>query len=169
MRRPLANTTAIPNGRSRSVVSLPPITLTLTSLLPSVCVSLDCVRSRLSPRCNVFSVIPWIRQNSLRARPLVPNSLTSRWTSCRVRRRRRCLTSSGSVIRPLGKSMPEEGVPKCFAYVQSYDTKPKRRFFEVEKPQDPQPHQHGTLPSAPRDALSARPPDLRPRPERSIA
>jgi|SRR6516225_12007076 hypothetical protein len=25
---------------------------------------------------------PWIRQNSLCARPLVPNSLTSRWTSC---------------------------------------------------------------------------------------
>jgi hypothetical protein len=47
--------------------------------------TLGYVRLRLSPRCNVLSVIPWIRQNSLRARPLVPNSLTSRWTSCRVR------------------------------------------------------------------------------------
>ena len=37
------------------------------------------VRSRLSPRCNVLSVISWIRQNSPRDRPLVPNSLTSRY------------------------------------------------------------------------------------------
>ncbi len=27
-----------------------------------------------------------------------------------------------------GKSMPEEGAAKCFAYVQTYDTKPKRRL-----------------------------------------
>src|SRR5260370_37533156 len=32
-----------------------------------------------------------------------------------------------------GKSMPEEGAAKCFAYVQSYDTKPKRRLFELMK------------------------------------
>jgi hypothetical protein len=31
---------------------------------------------------NVFSVIPWIRQNLPCAKPLVPNSLTSRCTSC---------------------------------------------------------------------------------------
>ena len=30
-----------------------------------------------------------------------------------------------------GKSMPEEGVAKCFAYVQTYDTKPKRRLLGV--------------------------------------
>jgi hypothetical protein len=40
-------------------------------------------------------LIPWIRQNSPRGNPLVANSRTSRWTSCRVRRRR-ALTSSGS-------------------------------------------------------------------------
>ena len=40
-----------------------------------------------------------------------------------------------------GKSMPEEGVPKCFGYVQSYDTKPKRRLFELMKSQGL--HRHG--------------------------
>ena len=108
MRRPLANTTAIAHGPSRSAVPLPPITLTRTSLLPSLWISLGSVRSRLSPRCNVLSLIPWIRQNSPRDRPLVPNSPTSRWTSCRVRRRRG-LTSSGSVIRPLQQIPPRNG------------------------------------------------------------
>jgi hypothetical protein len=32
-----------------------------------------------------------------------------------------------------GKSMPEEDAAKCFAYVQTYDTKPKRRLFELMK------------------------------------
>jgi len=35
----------------------------------------------------------------------------------------------------VGKSMPEEGVSKCFGLVQSYDDKPKRRLFEVLKSQ----------------------------------
>jgi len=30
-----------------------------------------------------------------------------------------------------GKSMPDEGPAKCFAFVQTIDTKPKRRLFEV--------------------------------------
>ena len=30
-----------------------------------------------------------------------------------------------------GKSMPTEGPATCFGYVQTYDTKPKRRLFEV--------------------------------------
>jgi hypothetical protein len=34
-----------------------------------------------------------------------------------------------------GKTMPTEGTPSCFAYVQTYDTKPKRRLFEVLKAQ----------------------------------
>jgi hypothetical protein len=34
-----------------------------------------------------------------------------------------------------GKSMPEEGAAKCFADVQTYDTKPKRRLFELLKSQ----------------------------------
>ena len=105
---PWPNRTAIAHGPSRSVVSLPPITLTRTSFLPSLWISPGLVRSRLSPRCNVLSLIAWIRQNSPRERPLVPNSLTSRWTSCRVRRRRG-LTSSGSVIRPLHQIPPPNG------------------------------------------------------------
>src|SRR5271167_3000953 len=44
-----------------------------------------------------------------------------------------------------GKSMPEEGVPKCFAYVQSYDTKPKRRLFELMKSQGLQANQQVTF------------------------
>lgn len=35
----------------------------------------------------------------------------------------------------VGKSIPEEGAGKCFALVQSYDDKPKRRLFEVLKRQ----------------------------------
>ena len=44
-----------------------------------------------------------------------------------------------------GKSTPEEGVPKCFAYVQSYDTKPKRRLFELMKSQGLQANQQVTF------------------------
>jgi hypothetical protein len=35
----------------------------------------------------------------------------------------------------VGKSIPEEGVSKCFGLVQSYDDTPKRRLFEVLKSQ----------------------------------
>jgi len=35
----------------------------------------------------------------------------------------------------VGKSIPEEGIGKCFGLVQSYDDKPKRRIFEVLKGQ----------------------------------
>src|SRR5260221_3648562 len=45
-----------------------------------------------------------------------------------------------------GKSMPEEGAAKCFAYVQSYDTKPKRRLFELMKSQGLQAKSAGDLP-----------------------
>src|SRR5258708_20032736 len=34
-----------------------------------------------------------------------------------------------------GKSMPTDGPAKCFGYVQTLDTKPKRRLFEVLKSQ----------------------------------
>ena len=44
-----------------------------------------------------------------------------------------------------GKSMPEEGAAKCFAYVQTYDTKPKRRLFELMKSQGPQANQQVTF------------------------
>jgi hypothetical protein len=44
-----------------------------------------------------------------------------------------------------GKSVPTEGDAKCFAYVQTFDTKPKRRLFELLKAQGMQPNQQVTL------------------------
>jgi hypothetical protein len=44
-----------------------------------------------------------------------------------------------------GKSMPEDGAAKCFAYVQSYDPKPKRRLFELMKSQGLQANQQVTF------------------------
>jgi hypothetical protein len=34
-----------------------------------------------------------------------------------------------------GKAVPADGRATCFGYVQTYDTKPKRRLFEVLKTQ----------------------------------
>ena len=45
----------------------------------------------------------------------------------------------------VGKSMPEEGEDKCFAYVQTYDSKPKRRLFELLKSQGMQFNQQVTF------------------------
>jgi hypothetical protein len=44
-----------------------------------------------------------------------------------------------------GKSMPADGDAKSFAYVQTFDTKPKRRLFEVLKAQGMQPNQQVTF------------------------
>jgi hypothetical protein len=44
-----------------------------------------------------------------------------------------------------GKSMPAEGKPTCFAFVQTYDTKPKRRLFEVLTSQGMQANQQITF------------------------
>jgi hypothetical protein len=44
-----------------------------------------------------------------------------------------------------GKSMPAEGEAKCFGFVQTYDTKPKRRLFEVLKAQGMQMNQQVTF------------------------
>jgi hypothetical protein len=44
-----------------------------------------------------------------------------------------------------GKSMPTKGPPKCFGFVQTYDTKPKRRLFEVLKSQGMQMNQQVTF------------------------
>lgn len=41
----------------------------------------------------------------------------------------------------VGKSVPTDGTAKCFGFVQSYDTKPKRRLFEVLKSQGMQANQ----------------------------
>jgi len=40
-----------------------------------------------------------------------------------------------------GKAMPDKGKPSCFGFVQTYDTKPKRRLFEVLKSQGMAPNQ----------------------------
>jgi len=40
-----------------------------------------------------------------------------------------------------GKSVPTEGSAKCFGFVQTYDTKPKRRLFEVLRSQGMQMNQ----------------------------
>jgi hypothetical protein len=44
-----------------------------------------------------------------------------------------------------GKAIPHDGKPACFAYVQTYDTKPKRRLFEVLKSQGMQANQQVTF------------------------
>src|SRR6266702_2072360 len=44
-----------------------------------------------------------------------------------------------------GKSMPAEGSPKCFGFVQTYDLKPKRRLFEVLRSQGMQMNQPVTF------------------------
>jgi hypothetical protein len=43
------------------------------------------------------------------------------------------------------KSMPAEGSAKCFGFVQTYDTKPKRRLFEVLRSQGIQINQQVTF------------------------
>ena len=44
-----------------------------------------------------------------------------------------------------GKSIPTDGPTKCFGFVQTYDTKPKRRLFEVLRSQGMQPNQQVTF------------------------
>src|SRR5512143_673475 len=44
-----------------------------------------------------------------------------------------------------GKSQPDEGEAKCFAFVNTYDAKPKRRLFEVLKAQGLQVNQQVTF------------------------
>jgi hypothetical protein len=44
-----------------------------------------------------------------------------------------------------GKSMRAEGASKCFAFVNNYDSKPKRRLFEVLKSQGIQANQQVTF------------------------
>ena len=44
-----------------------------------------------------------------------------------------------------GKAVPASGRPACFGYVQTYDTKPKRRLFEVLKTQGMQANQQVTF------------------------
>jgi hypothetical protein len=64
-----------------------------------------------------------------------------------------------------GKSIPEEGAAKCFAYVQTYDTKPKRRLFELMKSQGLQANQQVTFLSDGADDVRELPLHLSPESE----
>src|SRR5215469_2646767 len=44
-----------------------------------------------------------------------------------------------------GKSIRADGPAKCFGFVQTYDTRPKRRLFEVLRSQGMQPNQQVTF------------------------
>ena len=44
-----------------------------------------------------------------------------------------------------GKTMPADGRSSCFGYVQTYDSKPKRRLFEVLAAQGMQANQQVTF------------------------
>jgi hypothetical protein len=55
-----------------------------------------------------------------------------------------------------GKSMPDQGPVKSFAFVQTYDAKPKRRLFEVLSSQGMQPNQRVTFITAARTSATFR-------------
>ena len=56
-----------------------------------------------------------------------------------------------------GKSVPTDGPAKCFGFVQTYDTKPKRRLFEVLAAQGMQANQQITfLTTAPTTCATSR-------------
>ena len=61
--------------------------------------------------------------------------------------------------------MAEEGAAKCFAYVQTYDTKPKRPLFELMKSQGLQANQQVTFLSDGADDLRELPLYLSPESE----
>jgi hypothetical protein len=45
----------------------------------------------------------------------------------------------------VGKSLADEGASKCFGFAHTYDTRPKRRLFEVLKSQGMQANQQVTF------------------------
>jgi hypothetical protein len=65
----------------------------------------------------------------------------------------------------VGKSMPEEGKAKCLAFVNKYDTRPKRRLFELLKSQGMQPNQLVTFLSDGGDTVRNLPQRLNPESE----
>ena len=67
-----------------------------------------------------------------------------------------------------GKSIPAEGNAKCFAFVSTYDTKPKRRLFAVLKAQGMQMNQQVTFLSDGGDTVRELPRYLNPEAERWI-
>lgn len=65
----------------------------------------------------------------------------------------------------VGKSVPEKGNPKRFAFVHQYDEKPKRRLYEMLKSQGLQMHQAITFLSDGADTVRALQLDLSPHAE----
>jgi hypothetical protein len=65
----------------------------------------------------------------------------------------------------VGKSLPDEGTSKCFGFVHTYDTKPKRRLFEVLKSQGMQANQQVTFLSDGGDTVRELPMYLHPEAE----
>jgi hypothetical protein len=61
-----------------------------------------------------------------------------------------------------GKSVPTDGMAKCFGFVQSYDTKPKRRLFEILQSQGMQANQQLTFLSDGSDTVRNLPRYLHP-------
>ncbi|HEX2808348.1 MAG TPA: ISKra4 family transposase, partial [Kineosporiaceae bacterium] len=64
-----------------------------------------------------------------------------------------------------GKSVPTDGPAKCFGFVQTYDTKPKRRLFEVLAAQGMQANQQVTFLTDGADDVRDLPLYLNPRAE----
>jgi hypothetical protein len=62
----------------------------------------------------------------------------------------------------VGKSVPTDGTAKCFGFVHRYDTKPKRRLFEVLKSQGMQANQQLTFLSDGGDTVRQLPTYLHP-------
>ena len=65
----------------------------------------------------------------------------------------------------VGKSQPDEGASKCFGFVHTYDTRPKRRLFEVLKSQGMQANQQVTFLSDGGDTVRELPMYLHPEAE----
>ena len=65
----------------------------------------------------------------------------------------------------VGKSLPDEGASKCFGFVHTYDSKPKRRLFEVLKSQGMQANQQVTFLSDGGDTVRELPMYLHPEAE----
>jgi hypothetical protein len=65
----------------------------------------------------------------------------------------------------VGKSLPDEGASKCFGFVHTYDTRPKRRLFEVLKSQGMQANQQVTFLSDGGDTVRELPMYLHPEAE----
>ena len=64
-----------------------------------------------------------------------------------------------------GKTMPAAGRSCCFGYVQTYDTKPKRRLFEVLAAQGMQANQQVTFLTDGGDDIRDLPRHLNPQAE----